>query len=375
MARQHLYTRLAARGWPVLYSTGPNSFWGRGSKKWNQSPWLGRTETVTVAPGCSVIVDRPGKLMADWPPSARWNDLVLRCHAGRLSRALPGPKSGARIAHIWHPRFWPYFERLGADYLVFHIHDLYHLSEEQERFVEKIAQRADLIISVAENMARHLFEDRERVRLLPHGVDFQAMQRAAHLPCPADLATIPHPRIGYTGKVNLKLDFEGLAAVAEARPKWNWILVGSVGTSARGNFDRYDEARRGYERLRRCENVHYLGVKSREEVHAYIHHCDVTSLFYRFDATGYWAAGYPTKLHEYLATGKPIISSNLENVRPFSHVVGIASTTEEWIAAIERALQDGGPGCAEERRSIAQQGDWEYRADTLEGWLKDMIAS
>lgn len=375
MARQHLYTRLAARGWPIVYSTGPNSLRGRGSQKWTEAPWFGRTEQVSVENGGSVIVDRPGKLLAKWPGIGKWNDFVLRGHARGLARGLPSTLRGARIAHIWHPVFWPYFERLGADYLVFHIHDLYSLSKTTRNHMEMITKRADLIISVAENMAQPLCLDLDRVRLLPHGVDFAAVQRASNLPCPPDLAEIPHPRIGYTGKVNLKLDFEGLAALAEARPNWHWVLVGAVGTSARSNFDGYDVAQQGYERLRRCDNVHFLGIKGREEIHAYIHHCDVASLFYRFDSTGYWAAGYPTKLHEYFATGKPVVSSDLENIRPFSDVVEIASTTEEWIGAIERALRNSGPGTAEERLRIAQQGDWEHRTDTLEGWFKEMIAS
>ena len=90
---------------------------------------------------------------------------------------------------------------------------------------------------------------------------------------------------------------------------------------------------------------------------------------------GWWVAGYPLKMHEYLAGGGPIISSDLSAVRPFSQVIDIAHTPDEWTAAIERALTSGGVGTPEQRRAVAHENTWDQRVDQLEEWLLKMIAS
>src|SRR3546814_4923346 len=73
-------------------------------------------------------------------------------------------------------------------------------------------------------------------RILPHGVDFEEVSAGAAAPCPDDLAAIPHPRIGYTGRLNMKIDLAGVAEVAERRPDWNWVFIGAVGIGYSGSF-------------------------------------------------------------------------------------------------------------------------------------------
>lgn len=372
MARQHLFTRLAKRGWPVVYSTGPQSLWERKTEKWRRGSLFHGFDTVAVGSGAKVLVDRPGKYLPLWKNEGIWCDLVIGRHAQHLMEGAVQAAGRKRIVYLWNPRFWPYVEQLKADYVVFHIHDAWDpsgWSETQRRNQLQLAERADLIITTAENMSRDLPGiGPGKARVLPHGVDFEAVEAGAGAPCPADLAAIPRPRIGYTGRVNLKLDFPVICKAATMRPDWHWVFVGATGIGTSYSFEGRPSIKADWERLNQMENVHFLGVKGREEIPAYLHNFDILSLPF---SSSY--VGFPTKLLEYFASGKPIVSWDGENVRPLSHVLEIADGAEAWVAAIERVLSGAGKGTQAEKFAVARAGDWNSRTDTLEGWLQEMI--
>lgn len=371
MARQHLFTRLAKRGWPVVYSTGPQSLWERKTDKWRRGGLIHGFDSVQAG-DAKVVVDRPGKCLPLWKGDGFWRDFVMKQHVRHLLNGRELGRDRRRIAYLWNPRFWPYVELLRADYVVFHIHDSWNIgswSAHQLNNLISLAKRADMMITTAENMSRHLpGVEPGRVRVLPHGVDFEAVRAGAEAQCPADLAAIPRPRIGYTGRVNLKLDFPVIVKAAAIRPDLHWVFVGATGIGTSYSFERNQSAREDWERLNQMKNVHFLGVKSRKDIPAYLYNFDVVSLPF---SSSY--VGFPTKLFEYFASGKPIVSWNGENVRPLSHVIRIADGAEEWIAGIDQALSGAGPGTAAQRTEIARAEDWERRTDILEGWLGELI--
>lgn len=372
MARQHLFSRLAKRGWPVVYSTGPQSLWERHTTKWRNGPLLHGYDRTETGGSEAVMVDRPGRYLPLWRHEGAWNSLVTIRHARHLLQAGVG-KHHRRLAYLWHPRFWPYVELLGADYVVYHIHDAWNAeawANHLKRRHKNLVQRADLIISTAENMSRDLPGiGPGGAHILPHGVDFAAVSAGAESACPADLADIPRPRIGYTGRVNLKLDFPLIASLASCRPALHWVFVGATGIGTTSSFDALPKVKAEWDRVNCLANVHFLGVKDRHEIPAYLHGCDVLSLPFNSSCVG-----FPTKLYEYFASGKPIVSWDSETMSPFSEVVGIASTPEEWLAAIDEALATGGPSTPAARRSLARSSDWNSRTEQLEGWLRAMIS-
>src|SRR6185436_19092594 len=201
MARQHFFTRLSRRGWPVVYSTGPQSIWERHTDKWHHGGFLHRFDIIESG---KLVVDRPGKCFPLWRNEGQWRNFVIGHHARHLLKGLPSEPGRKKIAYLWNPRFWPYVEELGADYVVLHVHDAWDTSawsDAQKRNMEQLARRADLLITTADNMSRDLPGiGPGGARVLPHGVDFEAVEAGAAQPCPADLAAIPHPRIGYTGR-------------------------------------------------------------------------------------------------------------------------------------------------------------------------------
>ena len=102
---------------------------------------------------------------------------------------------------------------------------------------------------------------------------------------------------------------------------------------------------------------------------------DVNIICYRLKK-GMWTQGiYPLKLHEYLATGKPVVSSPLSSVKEFSAVVALADDVDQWHQRISSALRYGGVGTTAARRSVAQENDWSARVLRIRQLLDQLVAA
>jgi glycosyltransferase involved in cell wall biosynthesis len=126
--------------------------------------------------------------------------------------------------------------------------------------------------------------------------------------------------------------------------------------------------REDVELLRKRPNVYMLGSKARELLPNYIKGLDVCMMCYRTDG---WARYiYPLKLHEYLASGKPVIGPPLMSLREFREVVRIADTPEKWVEGIEAALNDHDVALAQKRIQVAYENRLEKRIETIEEALE-----
>jgi glycosyltransferase involved in cell wall biosynthesis len=186
--------------------------------------------------------------------------------------------------------------------------------------------------------------------LICNGVDFERF--AADYPEPADIAPIPHPRIGYAGVIKKQLDIALLVRLARARPQYSFVSVGPV-LNIGGKEKEFAE-------FRQLPNVHLLGNKHVDLLPSYVRQFDVCLMCYVVnDYTRYI---YPLKLNEYLATGRPVVSSPIETVLSFDDVVTLAGTDGEWLAAIDRGLTESArtPDVADARRAVARGNDWNH---------------
>ncbi len=151
---------------------------------------------------------------------------------------------------------------------------------------------------------------------------------------PADNTAIPGPRFGFYGVVDERFEIQLLRELATRKPDWHFVIVGPV--------VKIDEAM-----LPRGENIHYLGGRSYKELPAYLKGWDVAIMpFAMNESTRYIS---PTKTPEYLAGGKPVISTPIHDVvYPYGEekLVHIASTADEWIAAGEEILAQKGNSSA-----------------------------
>jgi UDP-galactopyranose mutase len=165
------------------------------------------------------------------------------------------------------------------------------------------------------------------VHCFPSSVDAEHFARARSTECePEDQQGIPHPRVGFAGVIDERLDLQLIESLADARTDWHVVLVGPV--------TKIDE-----KSLPQRPNIHYLGAKDYDELPTYLAGWDVAWMpFARNDSTRFIS---PTKTLEYLAAGRAVVSTAIRDVvRQYGEegVVYIAEDVEETIDAIEIAL-------------------------------------
>jgi UDP-galactopyranose mutase len=191
----------------------------------------------------------------------------------------------------------------------------------------ELLKRADLVFTGGQSLYEAKRGRHRRVYAFPSSVDVPHFLSARQGKTdPPDQANLPHPRLGFFGVVDERMDLNLLDAIASARPQWQLIILGPC--------VKIDPAT-----LPRRANIHYLGMKKYEELPAYLSGWNVALLpFAKNDSTKFIS---PTKTPEYLAAGRPVVSTSVRDVvRPYGEqaLVFIADSPGEFIHAIEQAL-------------------------------------
>jgi hypothetical protein len=241
------------------------------------------------------------------------------------------------------------------EYLSYHRDDV-EARKRHQAMERQILAKADVVIVVSENLLEAKRPFNEHTYLVPNGVDYQAYAQVleGHEPPPPDIAQLRRPVIGYSGSVKTRLDLGLLHHVAAVHPEWSIALVGQVDEKGCA----VDLAR-----LRDMENVYFLGRKEIGQVARYVQAFDVCLIPYRVDERAQNAS--PLKLYDYLALGKPIVSTGFAVANQFRDVVRIADDRATFTRQIEEALCEEDQDLAIQRRRIAAQNTWGKRVDEL----------
>ena len=196
------------------------------------------------------------------------------------------------------------------------------LQRERELF-----RRAHVVFTGGRSLYEHKRTQHHNVHAFPSSIEVAHFAQALKpQPDPADQAAIPHPRVGFFGVLDERFDSALLAATARLRPEVHFVLLGPV--------VKIDE-----KSLPRAGNLHYLGGKSYKELPSYLAGWDAAMLPFALNESTRFIS--PTKTPEYLAAGKRVVSTPIRDVvhdYGDAGLVEIASTPEEFAAAVDRAL-------------------------------------
>lgn len=192
---------------------------------------------------------------------------------------------------------------------------------------QELFQAADLVFTGGQSLYEVKRHQHPHAYAFPSSIDAAHFNQARQVTLdPADQANIPHPRLGFYGVIDERMDLELLAGIATARPDWHLVIVGPV--------VKIDSAS-----LPAQPNIHYLGGKSYQELPQYLAGWDVAMMpFARNESTRFIS---PTKTPEYLAAAKPVVSTSIQDVVcPYGEkgLVYIADTVEAFVAAAESAM-------------------------------------
>ena len=191
----------------------------------------------------------------------------------------------------------------------------------------ELFQCVDLVFTGGQSLYEAKRNQHAAVHAFPSSIDASHFRKArTKLQDPEDQASIPHPRLGFFGVIDERFDSELLDQLAAKRPDWHFIMIGPI-------------VKIDPDSLPKHKNIHYLGAKKYNQLPDYLAGWDIALLlFARNESTKYIS---PTKTPEYLAAGKPVISTSITDVvRPYGELklVEIADTPDEFIRAAEKIL-------------------------------------
>jgi glycosyltransferase involved in cell wall biosynthesis len=186
----------------------------------------------------------------------------------------------------------------------------------------RLRRKADVVFTGTGELRDSIQVLRPDVEFIPCGVDFELFNLPAKA-VPPELARMPRPLIGYFGSISERLDLELIAAIARKFPDASLVFIGPVHLAP--------------DALPRAQNIHYLGLKSHDELAAYAQAFSVALIPFKLtDAT---VKLNPVKTLEYLATGVPVVSSRIPDVeRFFSEAVAVAGSREQFVQLVGEAL-------------------------------------
>jgi glycosyltransferase involved in cell wall biosynthesis len=330
---QHLMARCAKARWVI--------FW---------------EEPVQVTPGKEQLVlsKRQDNLMIATPHvSSEWSpDEVDRVQREMLDCLMVEQNVQRHVSWYYTPMALKFTDHLRPAVTVYDCMDELSAFKGASPLLRIMEQRlfrcADLVFTGGQSLYEAKRPHHPHVYAFPSSIEASHFQKARKpVNEPADQSAIPKPRVGFFGVLDERLDRELLRAIAAARPDWHFIMIGPV--------VKIDPAE-----LPRAENIHYLGGKSYEQLPDYLAGWDAALiLFAKNESTRYIS---PTKTPEYLAAGKPVVSTSIHDVvHPYGDagLVRIADRPDDFVAAIDESLKGRPQGWLESVDQFLSTNSWD----------------
>lgn len=293
----------------------------------------------------------------------RLNDFVLS-----LSLKIRCRKAGFQNTILWFyfPQLEKLTEKLENKLIVYDIQD------EHSGFIwsrmdigqreKELLKKANLVFTGTLTLYRKkkAFVPHDNIFFFPCGVEYSffAQARKGGLSLPEDVKNIPKPSIGYFGSIEERIDFELLEYIANQRPQLSIIMIGPYW--------------RVKEKYLEIPNIYFLGRKEYKELPNYIQHFDIC--FMPFALNELTMHINPTKLLEYFAAGKPVISTAIPDVvELYNDYLYIIRSKEECVKYIDRILKGNYDFNLEEASELAKNNSWEKMVEAMVGHINRLL--
>lgn len=287
----------------------------------------------------------------------------------RLLEAHLARRRGPLIAWYYTPMMLTFSQHLDPDLTV------YDAMDELSKFrfapakllelEQELIDRADIVFTGGSSLYEAKKDRHDNVHCFPSSVDRAHFAKArARLFDPADQEDLPRPRLGFYGVIDERFDTVLLGKVAEMRPNWSFVMVGPVVKISEDD-------------LPRRANIHYLGGKTYDQLPYYLSGWDVALMPFAMNESTQFIS--PTKTPEYLAGGRPVVSTPIKDVvRHYGQLEGVqfASTAEEFAAACDKALElahDPESGWLAEADLMLSASSWDTTQARMAGLVHDLL--
>lgn len=228
---------------------------------------------------------------------------------------------------------------------------------DQEQYLLKFA---DIVFTGGKSLYDSKKELHNNVFCFPSSVDERHFAKALNgLALPEDIAQISHPIVGYFGVIDERIDMDLIRESAERLPDISFVMIGPL-----AKIEERD--------LPRLPNIHYLGIRSYDVLPAYLKAFDVAMMPFAInDATKYIS---PTKTLEYMAAGKPIVSTRIKDVeRDYSHCIQIVDNADDFCEAIQKYKSAGFCGF-KDYKEILSLTSWDITAKKMQSIIQQSVS-
>ncbi|HXH18393.1 MAG TPA: glycosyltransferase [Chitinophagales bacterium] len=229
-----------------------------------------------------------------------------------------------------------------------------HAAKHGVRLENEMIRKADIVFATSKELTRAKSAINRNTFYLPNAADVELFRAAQNnnLPRPPELANCSGKVILYMGNIGwARVDFQLLRKIALHDKDWTLLLVGPT--------DSEEHIKAGLDKL---PNVIFAGGKQMKELPAYVAHADCTLI--PFQCNTLTKSIYPLKINEYLAAGKPVVTTRFsDDIAEFNGVAHVAGSHAEFIQLIEKSLLDDSPQQQQLRIRVAEQNSWKGRVE------------
>ncbi len=361
--KRHVMTRLAKYGHSVIFVDPPINLGRVFLRQILRGHWPVKRllRQWKIAPS-GALVYTPLNLV----PFAR---LTSKWHARRIKNLAKkffkdsATKTLLWVYHVEIENLPVYIDTIPHDLLIYDCVDNYEAfpkhdtPEKKERIRKKeayLASKADIVFASAPGLMDKLKKYNSRVFFTPNVGDFKKFfnAKARVQKLPDDLVNIPRPRVGFTGSLDeYKFDAKLMRLTAEKNPRVSFVLIGQIALKdKRANLESLG--------LADLPNIYFLGHKPYATLEEYYAGFDGYIIPYKLN--DYTVGGcFPVKFHDALASGLPVVVTDLPAYLPFKDVSYIAKTPEEFAELVKKSLLENTQKREIERQKVAMENDWD----------------
>lgn len=243
--------------------------------------------------------------------------------------------------------------RLNAKMKIYYCTDDWASSDRWWQPTDKVRARemelvdsCDLVFATSQRLVRRLEKRGKPTLFLPNAVDYSFFSQTEGLAPPEEILRIGKPVIGFAGIIHRhSFDANLICWLGQHRPDWTFLIVGKV----EGREPDLTE-------LKNLPNFFFVGFKPLNMLPAYLAGMDVCMI--PLPQTEWAKSAFSLKLFEYLAAGKPVVTTWTEEYVPYENLVYQARTYEEFERCVERALEENREELVHKRMELAAQNSW-----------------
>ncbi len=275
----------------------------------------------------------------------------------KINKVAEGLNFENIILWSYLPTFTKYFDEVDAELKIFDAVDDWSEHSGYQKIKQQIInnyeiidKKADIIFTVSSALKK-LFKNNQNVHWIPNGVDARHFAFRKEGIALEDIKNIGRPIIGYVGIVQDRFDVDLLESLLKKNPDKSFVIIGMIWPNSR------------IEKLKKYSNLFLLGQKKYQDIPAYLKEFSAAIIPHKINK--FTRSMNPLKLYEYLAAGKPIISTGVAGLEKFTDLVSVADDYEEFNKKLNDAIAVETLDKVGMRKKIAQENSWSVRANAM----------